>query len=61
MVEVTEYFAHKNMHILDTCALTGEDLRLQFNDKKSQCVVFRSTHHYEHMPMLLLDKPFTVG
>ena len=41
----------------DICALTSKELCLQFNDRKSQCIVFGPRHRSELTPMLLLGKP----
>jgi hypothetical protein len=43
--------------LLDVCALTGKELCLQFNDKKSHCIVVGPRYQCRLAPMFLLGKP----
>jgi len=43
--------------LLDVCALTGKELCLHFNDRKSHCVVIGSKYQCQLASLTLLGKP----
>ena len=43
--------------LLDVCALTANDLCLQFNDKKSHCIIVGPKHKCQPSSVLLSGKP----